>query len=185
MSLFRADGTAFACHAESGKRTADIRLSLREVGVCAGILCRAPLRLHPSKQRLFTFQSGVRGRIRTYGCFYIGGFQDRCIRPLCHPSRSVTSESHQPIALLSRVLLGSLSFRFGIVRLLHTERLASFSRGILATFRLVCRACSPSPFVVKTVCQMAKILSIYFLSNGKLFLSTKKPPLFHRGGARC
>ena len=83
--------------------------SLREVGVCAGFLRRAPLRLHPSKQRLFTFQSGGRGRIRTHGCFHIGCFQDRCIRPLCHPSRSVTSEPHQPIALLSRALLGSLS----------------------------------------------------------------------------
>lgn len=44
---------------------------------------------------------------------------------------------------------------------------------------------SPFPFVVKTVCQMAKNLSICFLPNGKLFLSTKKPPLFHRGGSGC
>lgn len=86
VSLFRADGAAFACHAESGKRTADIRLSLREVGVCAGILFRAPLRIHPSKQRLFTFQSGGRGGIRTHGCFHIGGFQDRCLSPLGNPS---------------------------------------------------------------------------------------------------
>lgn len=116
-------------------------------------------------QTLFVFQSGGRGRIRTHGYFHIGGFQDRCIRPLCHPSRSVTSEPHQPIALLSRVLLGSLSFRFGIVRLLHTERLASFSRGILATFRLVCRACSPSPFVVKTVSRFRDILSTQNFEN--------------------
>lgn len=33
LSLFRADGTAFACHAESGKRTADIRLSTRGWGM--------------------------------------------------------------------------------------------------------------------------------------------------------
>ena len=41
VSLFRADGAAFACHAESGKRTADIRLSLREV-----FYARAPLAGH-------------------------------------------------------------------------------------------------------------------------------------------
>ena len=29
---------------------------------------------------------GGRGGIRTHGCFHIAGFQDRCIRPLCHPS---------------------------------------------------------------------------------------------------
>jgi hypothetical protein len=29
---------------------------------------------------------GGRGGIRTHGCFHIGGFQDRCNRPLCHPS---------------------------------------------------------------------------------------------------
>lgn len=42
VSLFRADGAAFACHAESGKRTADIRLSLREEFFYA----RAPLAGH-------------------------------------------------------------------------------------------------------------------------------------------
>lgn len=95
LSLFRVDGTAFACHAESGKRTADIRLSLREEFLCACTTSwtRAPLRIHPSKQRLFTFQSGGRGRIRTYGCFHIGGFQDRCISPLCHPSLGGNAET--------------------------------------------------------------------------------------------
>lgn len=88
VSLFRADGAAFACHAESGKRTADIRLSLREEFLCACTTSwtRAPLRIHPSKQRLFTFQSGGRGGIRTHGCFHIGGFQDRCLHPLGNPS---------------------------------------------------------------------------------------------------
>ena len=88
VSLFRVDGTAFACHAESGKRTADIRLSLREEFLCACTTSwtRAPLRIHPSKQRLFTFQSGGRGGIRTHGCFHIGGFQDRCLHPLGNPS---------------------------------------------------------------------------------------------------
>lgn len=47
---------------------------------------RAPLRIHPSKQRLFTFQSGGRDGIRTHGCFHIGGFQDRCLSPLGYPS---------------------------------------------------------------------------------------------------
>lgn len=90
VSLFRADGAAFACHAESGKRTADIRLSLREEFLCACTTrwTRAPLRIHPSKQRLFTFQSGGRGGIRTHGCFHIGGFQDRCLHPLGNPSMS-------------------------------------------------------------------------------------------------
>ena len=84
----RADGAAFACHAESGKRTADIRLSLREGFLCACTTSwtRAPLRIHPSKQRLFTFQSGGRDGIRTHGCFHIGGFQDRCLSPLGYPS---------------------------------------------------------------------------------------------------
>ena len=41
VSLFRANGSAFACHAESGKRTADIRLSLRE-----GFLCACTLAVH-------------------------------------------------------------------------------------------------------------------------------------------
>ena len=30
--------------------------------------------------------TGGRGGIRTHGCLHIAGFQDRCIRPLCHPS---------------------------------------------------------------------------------------------------
>lgn len=33
----------------------------------------------------------------------------------------------------------ALALGFGIVRLLATERLASFSQGFTATFRLVCR----------------------------------------------
>ncbi len=31
-------------------------------------------------------KTGGRGGIRTHGCLHIAGFQDRCIRPLCHPS---------------------------------------------------------------------------------------------------
>ena len=31
-------------------------------------------------------ETGGRGGIRTHGCLHIAGFQDRCIRPLCHPS---------------------------------------------------------------------------------------------------
>ena len=98
VSLFRADGAAFACHAESGKRTADIRLSLREEFLCACTTrwTRAPLRIHPSKQRLFTFQSGGRGGIRTHGCFHIGGFQDRCLSPLGYPSMSGLPAPNMP-----------------------------------------------------------------------------------------
>lgn len=44
-------------------------------------------------QTLFVFQSGGRGRIRTHGCFHIGGFQGRCIRPLCHPSFGGNAET--------------------------------------------------------------------------------------------
>lgn len=98
VSLFRVDGTAFACHAESGKRTADIRLSLREEFLCACTTSwtRAPLRIHPSKQRLFTFQSGGRDGIRTHGCFHIGGFQDRCLSPLGYPSMSGLPAPNMP-----------------------------------------------------------------------------------------
>lgn len=98
VSLFRADGAAFACHAESGKRTADIRLSLREEFLCACTTSwtRAPLRIHPSKQRLFTFQSGGRGGIRTHVCFHIGGFQDRCLHPLGNPSMSGLPAPNMP-----------------------------------------------------------------------------------------
>ena len=53
---------------------------------CTTSWTRAPLRIHPSKQRLFTFQPGGRGGIRTHGCFHIGGFQDRCLHPLGNPS---------------------------------------------------------------------------------------------------
>lgn len=34
--------------------------------------------------------NGGRGGIRTHGCLHIGGFQDRCNRPLCHPSGART-----------------------------------------------------------------------------------------------
>lgn len=44
-------------------------------------------------------------------------------------------------------------------------KLASFSRGILATFRLVCRACLPSPFVVKTVSRFRDNMSIENFEN--------------------
>ena len=63
---------------------------------CTTSWTRAPLRIHPSKQRLFTFQSGGRGGIRTHGCFHIGGFQDRCLHPLGNPSMSCSTAPHMP-----------------------------------------------------------------------------------------
>lgn len=86
--------------------------------------------------------------------------------------------SHHPISC-RRVLPAPKGLRLPSSYLLGLPPFGSSFR------RAVAAPCSPSPRVVKIVCQMAKKLSICFLPNGKLFLSTKKPPLFHRGGAGC
>ena len=47
------------------------------------------------------FGPGGRGGIRTHGCLHIAGFQDRCIRPLCHPSRN--NELYRNFGMLSEL----------------------------------------------------------------------------------
>lgn len=119
-------------------------------------------------QTLFTFQSGGRGGIRTHGCFHIGGFHRRN-RPLCHPSRSITSSSHQshgPLSSFPSGLLLRPPYRYG----LHAAQTGFLRPGLVATFRLVCRACSPSPFVVRTVCDTSNSMSrkSFYTSNDKI-----------------
>ena len=46
------------------------------------------VRPEPDWEKLFNGLSGGRGGIRTHGALPHGGFQDRCNRPLCHPSAS-------------------------------------------------------------------------------------------------
>ena len=42
----------------------------------------------------FSLTSGGGGEIRTLGALRHAGFQDRCIRPLCHPSANLTVSQH-------------------------------------------------------------------------------------------
>ena len=89
--------------------------------------------------------------------FVAGLSRNPCCRPvafprLCSARRPLAACLHLasllPFGLAS--YWGALALGFGIVRLLATERLASSSRGVVATFRLVCRACSPFPCVVSS-----------------------------------
>ena len=122
----------------------------------------------PASQGTAIVELGSQGRIRTHGCFRIGGFHRRN-RPLCHPSRLLLLRLTSLTGLFRAFRAASCSAH-RIATAFMPPKPASFSRGILATFRLVCRACSPSPFVVRTVCDTSNSMSrkSFYTSNDKI-----------------
>ena len=108
---------------------------------------------HPSRQR-HALAVGYENCCLEFCCGLVSEPMlppSRLSAPLLGPPspRGLSShhQSHGPLSSFPGGLLLRPPYRYG----LHAAQTGFLRPGPVATFRLVCRACSPSPFVVKTV----------------------------------